>query len=220
MGKNLLTPKQKQLLGLISEDKIITRDFYLTGGTALSYFYFKHRFSEDLDFFCQKEISSKALLTSISKIGDLVKPKKIEMQSLNKQEIFYFYFGSKSFVKLDFAHFPFDTLGKFVKFNNLSITSVEDITINKVHALINRKRARDYFDLCLCMKKLKWDGYDLIKNYRLKFEINLPIEQLATNFINVLDAEDLPIFVKKEDFNKTREFFLKEADKLKKDIIS
>lgn len=84
MGKNLLTPKQKQLLGLISEDKIITRDFYLTGGTALSYFYFKHRFSEDLDFFCQKEINSKALLTSISKIGDLVKPKKIEMQSLNK----------------------------------------------------------------------------------------------------------------------------------------
>src|SRR5580658_3454148 len=29
------------------------KDYYLTGGTALA-FYFKHRFSEDLDFFSQK----------------------------------------------------------------------------------------------------------------------------------------------------------------------
>ena len=29
------------------------KDYYLTGGTALS-FYFNHRFSEDLDFFTQK----------------------------------------------------------------------------------------------------------------------------------------------------------------------
>lgn len=29
--------------------------FYLTGGTALSVFYLKHRLSEDLDFFTEEE---------------------------------------------------------------------------------------------------------------------------------------------------------------------
>lgn len=191
----------------------------MTGGTALSYFYFKHRFSEDLDFFSEKEFNSKNLLSSISKIGDEVGSSKIEQQSLNQEEIFYFYFGKTNFVKLDFAVFPFETLGKFTKFNNLNVTSIEDITINKTHALTNRKRSRDYFDLYLCMKKLKWDAMDLQRNYRLKFEINLPTEQIATSFINVLDAEDMPIFLKNCDFEKVKSFFLKEANKLKKEIL-
>lgn len=192
----------------------------MTGGTALSYFYFKHRFSEDLDFFSENEFNSRKLLSSISKIGDKVKPSKIEQQSLNQEEIFYFYFGSKEFVKLDFAVFPFETLGVFKKFNDLRITSIEDIATNKVQAITTRKRSRDYFDLYLCMKKLKWNTTDLKKNYRLKFEIDLPIEQLATSFVNVIDAEDLPKFVKKTDFKKVQKFFLNEAKKLKSKILA
>jgi len=69
------------------------------------------------------------------------------------------------------------------------------------------------------MKKLDWNPSDLRKNYRLKFEIDLPIEQLATSFVNVLDAEDRPIFLGKQDFGRVKEFFLKEADKLKGDIL-
>lgn len=205
---------------LISKDKVITSEFYMTGGTALSYFYFKHRFSEDLDFFSEKEFNSRNLLSVISKIGDEVKASKIEQQTLNQEEIFYFYFGEANFVKLDFAVFPFETLGKFTKFNNLKVTSIEDIATNKVQAITTRKRSRDYFDLYLCMEKLKWNATDLRKNYRLKFEIDLPIEQLATSFVNVIDAEDLPKFVKKTDFEKTRKFFLNEASKLKNKIIN
>ncbi|MEW5692252.1 MAG: nucleotidyl transferase AbiEii/AbiGii toxin family protein [Candidatus Hydrogenedentota bacterium] len=36
-------------------EKFFTQKFYLTGGTALSEFYLKHRISEDLDFFCENE---------------------------------------------------------------------------------------------------------------------------------------------------------------------
>ena len=219
MGKNLLTPKQKQILEFISLDKNLTSSFYMTGGTALSYFYFKHRFSEDLDFFTEKEFNSKMLLSSISKIGDTVKATKVEQQSLNQEEIFYFYFSKTNFVKLDFAIFPFETLGKFAKFNNLKVTSIEDIATNKIQAITTRKRSRDYFDLYLCMKKLKWSASDLIKNYRLKFEIELPVEQLATSFVNVIDAEDLPKFVKKTDFEKVKSFFLNEAKKLRTKIL-
>jgi len=49
-GKRLLTPLQKSFLALFAglPDQ---KQFYLTGGTALSEYYFGHRLSFDLDFF-------------------------------------------------------------------------------------------------------------------------------------------------------------------------
>jgi predicted nucleotidyltransferase component of viral defense system len=35
------------------------RFFYLTGGTALAAYYLRHRLSEDLDFFAEKEFELK-----------------------------------------------------------------------------------------------------------------------------------------------------------------
>ena len=47
---SILTPTQKQILDQIGKSQFITSNFYFTGGTVLSEFYLKHRFSEDLDF--------------------------------------------------------------------------------------------------------------------------------------------------------------------------
>ncbi len=219
MGKDLLSNEQREILELASKDPKVTDQFYLTGGTALSHFYFKHRFSEDLDFFSEREFNPKILLSSISQIADKLKTKKVEQQSLSGQEIFYFYFSDKFFVKVDFAYFPFIPLGNFKKFNSIRVSSIEDIAVNKLHAIITRKRARDYFDLYLCMEKLKWEINDLTKNYRLKFDIVLPKEQLATSFLNVLDAQDEPKFLGHWNFEAVTKFFLKITDELKKEII-
>lgn len=45
-----ITEEQKKIVSIVTAK---FKDYYLTGGTALS-FYFNHRFSEDLDFFTQK----------------------------------------------------------------------------------------------------------------------------------------------------------------------
>lgn len=45
---SILTPQQKHALELISQTKI-AKQFYFSGGTALSYHYLNHRLSEDLD---------------------------------------------------------------------------------------------------------------------------------------------------------------------------
>lgn len=39
-----------------AKSRVITDNFYLTGGTALSEFYLQHRLSEDLDFFSEQEL--------------------------------------------------------------------------------------------------------------------------------------------------------------------
>lgn len=191
----------------------------MTGGTALSEFYFKHRFSEDLDFFSETDFDAKKLMVFISEIGDNLKLKRIEQQNLSGQNTFYLYSTPKKFVKLDFAHFPFPHFGKFKKYNKLKISSVEDMTINKLHAITTRQRSRDYLDLFLCLKHLNWDYKDLLKNYRLKFEVSLPVEQLATSYVNVVQASDLPIFIGKNNWSEIKSFFLKESKKLKNDLL-
>ncbi|MBI4039879.1 nucleotidyl transferase AbiEii/AbiGii toxin family protein, partial [Candidatus Daviesbacteria bacterium] len=52
---SILTDNQTELLKEAGSNKFITGQFYLTGGTALAEIYLHHRFSEDLDFFSEKE---------------------------------------------------------------------------------------------------------------------------------------------------------------------
>ena len=55
MGKMpLFTQEQKLIFDQIKNNQYLTDNFYFTGGTALSYFYLNHRYSEDMDFFSEK----------------------------------------------------------------------------------------------------------------------------------------------------------------------
>lgn len=61
---NNLYPLQDKVFTII--DKLKT-GFYLTGGTALSRFYLKHRYSDDLDFFVNNSRDYKAEVEKIYK---------------------------------------------------------------------------------------------------------------------------------------------------------
>src|SRR3989338_7670527 len=61
MGKTILTSKQLNFLELAQAQAYIAKNFYLTCGTALSEFYFKHRLSEDIDLFSEKEVKPHAV---------------------------------------------------------------------------------------------------------------------------------------------------------------
>lgn len=52
-NNTILTHQQK--IFLLSMNDVLRREFYLTGGTALTSFYLQHRLSDDLDFFREKE---------------------------------------------------------------------------------------------------------------------------------------------------------------------
>jgi|SRR3989344_270158 len=219
MEKNVLTKSQKSILGAITQSTYITSHFFLTGGTALSAFYFKHRLSEDFDLFSEKKYDSKKLLVWTGETAKTLFVKNTEHQTLNNQDIYYFKFSEKEVVKVDFAYFPFPHMGTFKKHGPLKISSLEDIATNKIQAIITRGRARDYLDLYLCTKKLHWSHKEMQASYRHKFDISVDSEQLATSFINVLDAEDAPIFLGSNNWESVKKYFLDCADKLKPKII-
>lgn len=65
---SILSNNQKNILLLLSKEKVITENFYLSGGTALAEFYLGHRLSEDLDFFSEKEFDPDAISIVFKKI--------------------------------------------------------------------------------------------------------------------------------------------------------
>lgn len=217
MGETILTPNQQLLLEQVCESKIITRQYYLTGGTALSEFYLQHRLSEDLDFFSEQELVeidiARWVKTVVRKL-DI----KASVETLRGQMIYYFSFPDEV-VKVDFAYFPFPVLGTYLKYKQLRIASLEDIAVNKLQTILTRERGRDYFDLYEIVSRKKLTFEQLRRDYRLKFEVFIPDEQLARRFTAVLDATDQPKFLQPTDWDVVKQFFLSEAKKLETHIL-
>ena len=83
-----LTKKQQLLLELVAKSNLVNI-FYLTGGTALSAFYLKHRFSEDLDFFSEQEFDQLEITTFFKKNQKQLGYSSIDIQtSFNRFLVF------------------------------------------------------------------------------------------------------------------------------------
>lgn len=198
-------------------DQVITSHFYLTGGTALSVFYLHHRISEDLDFFTEDTLDEKAIASWSKETGNQVGA-EISLQTLRGELEYYFNFP-KDVIRVDFAQFPFPPLGVFNKYKNLRIASIEDIATNKIQAIMSRTRGRDYVDLHEIMKNQKVTVDMLVKNFKLKFDVTIPPEQLARRFTAVVDASDQPRFLGKTRWRDVESFFLKLSKALQIKII-
>lgn len=144
----ILTNLQKKILNLFSDlpDK---EAFYLTGGTALSAFFLKHRKSHALDFFTNTE----ELIPSFSqKLEESLKEKGLRVERLR---------GFHSFVELSvnsppdstIIHFALDSPFRFEQpfdtneFPGLRVDSLIDIASNKLLALFGRAALRDFIDV-------------------------------------------------------------------------
>lgn len=150
----ILTILQKRILVLFSElpDK---EAFYLTGGTALSAFFLKHRKSYDLDFFTNVE----ELISPFSqRLEAFLKKEGLEVERLR---------GFHSFVELvvnspeesTIIHFALDSPFRFEEpFNSkeisgLRVDSLIDLATNKLLALFGRAVLRDFMDVYFLAKE-------------------------------------------------------------------
>jgi len=144
--------------------------FYLAGGTALSWFYFHHRKSYDLDFFT-KEFSQEEIQKIISYLKDVLNveielSKEVNEVDKVKVVIYYLTFDSENSVKIDFVEDTCDLIKPPKKVNGIYILSKEDIYLRKILAVCGsqkeedalgrtlfkggRQEAKDYYDLfCL-----------------------------------------------------------------------
>lgn len=218
--KELLTLHQKQFLEFASEQGYIRQNFYLTGGTALTAFYLRHRFSEDLDFFNEKEeVNLRVLSLALAEFGKEIKAAKIEQRSIFGIHNFFFHFANEEVLKVDFSYYPFPRIEKGLKFKNIIIDSDYDIAVNKVHTISMQPRARDYIDVYFLVKEKGYTIEDLIDKAKAKFNWHIDAVQLGTQLARAKEMKDFPRMLKKINHREWQEFFIKEAKKLGREVF-
>lgn len=177
-----LYPLQDNVLKLIDG---LQTPFYLTGGTALSRCYFNYRYSDDLDFFVNKDPNFVKFSEQI--LSNLMK--KFEVEIIIKSAS-YVSIKVNKILKIDFVNdvqYRYGELEKKTIFSK--VDNVKNILSNKLSALISRDEAKDIVDIWIIAKnnKINWKEIFLSTNSKAvgifppdiaKRLINFPIELL------------------------------------------
>lgn len=218
-AKTILSVKQRKLLKILSGNKFVCDFFYLTGGTALSEFYLHHRFSEDLDFFSEREFDPQDIFVILKSVQKQAGIKKIATEQSFNRNLFFIHLKDGDIIKTEFTFFPFVRIETGKKIGNLQVDGLLDIAANKIFTIYQKPRARDFIDLYFILEKEDWTIGELVKKARIKFDWHIDPIQLGSRFLEAKELKDYPRMITKISDDKWQNFFLDEAKKLGKDIF-
>lgn len=216
MGQIHFTQEQKIILDVIAQVEYFRSSFYFTGGTALSYFYLQHRYSEDLDFFSDSKFDNEVILSLIEKWS-----KEYGFTySSNFAEVVYMFFlkfKNNTKLKVDFAYYPYKRLEKGTMINNITVDSLTDIAVNKLLTITQRADVKDFVDYYFLREK--YSVWDLLEGVKVKFGQKIEPLLLSSDFLKVEDFEYLPRMIKPLTLDELKSFFRQEAKKISKKSV-
>lgn len=222
MGRCFLTMKilsslQSKFLKLFFQS-YLGQDFFLTGGTALSAFYFQHRISEDLDLFTLKQnVEFNAVSAEVLKIIKLFSA-KIENQVSSPTFLRFIMRIRQEKLKVDIVKDTLPHFGKLKKVEDLQIDSLENLAVGKLLALFGRADAKDFVDLYFLLKIKKTITFEKLFNMAKKKDAGLNEFYLADMFSKVNEIKFFPemfTVLDKEDF---ADFFIGISNRLYRQI--
>lgn len=176
------------------------KEFFLTGGTALSAFYLAHRDSKDFDLFTQNSlelIKIKSILEEISsKTGSTL---SVKVRSQNYCEMYLENKKENWIQRIDFVHEIPIHFGKFLKARSVIVDSLENIASNKIGAIFGRVEPKDYIDLYFILRETKIDFWKIFRQAQKK---DLGINEFYLGNL-ITAAENMTNFpVMKRSFDK------------------
>lgn len=192
---NILTKLQEHFLAYFEKSEL-SKHFYFTGGTALSYVYLQHRRSYDLDFFTDNKtaLDIDAILSFLHSIAEI---EKINYEKIYDRKIFLISAPDES-LKVEFTFYPFKNIAPRRKIGDLWIDSFEDIFVNKLAALADRDEIKDVIDVYFILKERE-RNYILwgLKKVKEKFGIEGIEYVIQRKFTNLSEKmEDEPYLIK------------------------
>lgn len=149
---NTLYPIQDKVF-----EAIHTKVFYLTGGTALSRFHYRHRFSDDLDFFYDGFNHPKENFNFSYReiVYDL--EKKFEKIDVSIDGEFFkrlFIYDHNAVLKVEFVYENFKTVGDKKEFKGILVDSKENICANKIGTVSDKRAVKDFLDLFFLLEDI------------------------------------------------------------------
>ena len=191
--------------------------FYLTGGTALSRFYFNYRYSDDLDFFVNKDPHFKDYVRLFSGYFETPPPGikcKINTERIIITENYaqFFIFQEDAEMKIDFVNdisLRYDDVVISEKLGR--IDSLKNILTNKISALY-RFEIKDYVDIWCISKNYIFNWRDIIKESKRKEASIDPLEIINLFRTFPFEKLDLIKWSNPVDYNQLKTDFFIIAD--------
>jgi predicted nucleotidyltransferase component of viral defense system len=127
------------------------------------FFYGLDRFSEDLDFDCEYEISIKSLISTFKEIGEIT----VKKDTKTVKRVYVRPFGENFNIKVEISLRSYTPIDEPVPVSNkLKVYTVNDLFSQKLRAFIERDKARDLYDIGFIVWKY---GKQLHKDLKEKF---------------------------------------------------
>ncbi len=156
-------------------------EFYLSGGTALS-LQLGHRESEDLDFFIKNSFDPQRLQSKLTRFANL-KQTELAEGTLNT-----FLNG----VKLQFLEYPYDLIAPTTYWQNIQLSSIEDIACTKLQTIGVRGSKKDFIDLYFLLNKYTLN--ELCKLMEKKYQtIGYSKTHIMKSLVYFKNAEQQPM---------------------------
>lgn len=152
--EKVLYPLQDEVLSLLKTDR-----FYLSGGTALSRWHYNHRYSDDLDFFFRGDIFPKEEFSVSYREVVARLAANFQVDAVIDGEYYkrIFILKHNTALKIEFIFENYSHCGDYLKINDCLIDSAENIAVNKITAVQDRKTVKDFVDLYFLLQDFEFD---------------------------------------------------------------
>lgn len=165
-----------------------------------------HRISVDLDFFTKKKFNEKALSLQLNKIS-VYKEEGKSWQTV---------WGRLGKTKFSIFYYKYPLLEKTSEFEGVQVADKSDISAMKINALEERGTKRDFIDVYFLSKELSLDR--MLEFYNKKYgnldEHLYSIVRALSYFEEAENEKQDPKMLKEYDWEKVKEFFTLEAQRL------
>lgn len=214
MGKIIFTDIQQKIVKHVANDKRLNRQYYFTGGTALSVFYYQHRYSEDLDFFSEKPYDEDLIIDSMTHLSKTI---SMPYQHTKRERVLFFVFtkNRKPVIKVDFAYYPYSRIEKGDEWNGIAVDSLRDIGTNKLLTINQRADVKDFVDLYFFLKK-SFTIWDLSYGMEKKFRMELDLFLLGEDFLKINGFTTMPKMIAPLTLTELKSFFRARAKEVGK----
>jgi predicted nucleotidyltransferase component of viral defense system len=184
----------------------LSSEVVLGGGVALAALHLHHPRSEDLDFFLEREVEAGDLQPLMRSLK--VKGTTIEWQQVGPRQTLLLVKGGAEYGRIDFAHYPFDPVGRRGRWRGLQVESLIDMTVNKVQAVLTRFQPRDFVDLYFLLREgPERDVERLLGFVRAKFDVGADRLSLAHRLLMATELRELPPLLRPVELKTLVAFF-------------
>lgn len=194
------------------------KQFFLTGGTALSAFYLAHRQSKDLDFFSIEDYDSLGLEKVVEMLANqLDTTVETKVVTNTYREVYLTHRKKQWEQRIDFVKDQPVLFGKRVKIDSIIVDSLENISAGKILAMYGRFEPKDYIDLYFICKETDINFFKLFEKTKKK-DLGLNEFYFANMIADVEKLKNFPLLNRPFNKNKFNQFFLDLSTKLFKKI--